>query len=115
MLTQNEIKQKLDTLETDMERLVAENARLIHERESANVERDSCIGLIMQLGIAHGLTAGIANGNFAIIDLPNGQVSWEYDESEAHLFEELPKYQNAIEEIEIAEKYRRVMNPGIFK
>ncbi len=113
MLTPQEIQKKLDGLEKDMHRLLAENARLIRERESAYVERDSCLGLAMQLAVAHGYTAGVKN-NTVIVDLPCGQVSWEFEESEAHLFENLPEYQKPIEEMTAVEKYRRVMNPGIF-
>ena len=113
MLTPQQINEKLDTLENDMERLAAENVRLIRERESTYVELDTCVGLIAQLAVANGLAAGVAKGNTVVIDLPGGQVSWTFAESEAHLFEGLNEYSKPIEEIDVLEKYRRVMNPGL--
>ena len=95
-----------------MQRLVIENTRLIYERESANVERDACVALLLQVAVAHGLKAGVANGNIAVLELPCGQVSWPFEESESHLLSMLPEYQNEIEEMDAPEKYRRVMNPG---
>ena len=108
----NIVLRKLTSLETDMNRLVDENARLIAVKDSAYVELDSCVGLIVQLAVANGLKVGV-KANSVVIELASGQVSWEFAESEAHLFEGLPPYQKAIEAIEITEKYRRVMNPGI--
>ncbi len=113
MITQEEINQRLDVIESDMQKLVAENLRLIRERESAFVELDSCVGLIMQLAVANGLKAGLANENTVVLDLPSGQVSWHFEASEAHLFEFLPEYDQPIEEIDVLEKYRRVMNPNL--
>ncbi len=113
MLTPIEINNKLTELEHDMNRLIAENARLQRERDSSYVELDSCLGLVMRLAVAHGLTAGVANGNLVVLDLPSGQVAWPFEESEAHLFEQLPVYEKPIEEMDAIEKYRRVMNPDI--
>lgn len=109
----NVVLRKLNSLEHDMNRLVAENERLVQARESAYVERDACLGLIAQLAAKCGLTTGVVNGNTVVVDLPSGQVSWDVEASESHLFAELPEYSNPIEEIEIMEKYRRVMNPGV--
>ena len=108
----NIVLRKLTTLEEDMNRLVAENQRLISLRDSAEVERDACIGLLVQLAVANGIKAGV-KGNLVVVDLKGGQVSWEFAETEAHLFETLPEYQKPIEDMEISEKYRRVMNPGL--
>lgn len=108
----NIVLRKLTTLEEDMNRLVAENQRLITLRDSADVERDACIGLLVKLAVANGIKAG-TKGNQVIVELKGGQVSWEFEETEVHLFEDLPEYENPIEDLEIAEKYRRVMNPGI--
>jgi len=108
----NIVLRKLTSLETDMNRLVAENLRLITLKDSSYVERDSCIGLIVKLAAANGLKVGV-QGSVVVVELASGQVSWEFEESEAHLFEGLPVYQKTIENLEITEKYRRVMNPGI--
>ena len=113
MLNQNEINQRLSNLETDMNRLIAENERLIKLRDSAYVELDACLGLLMKLAVQQGMIAGVAKGNTAVLNLPVGQVAWEFGETEAHLFENLPPYTSSLEEMDAVEKYRRVMNPGI--
>ena len=87
------VLRKLTTLEDDMNRLITENKRLIAVRESAYVERDSVIGLMVKFASAKGLKTGI-KGNVVIVDLPVGQVSWEFEESESHLFENLSEYTN---------------------
>lgn len=107
------VTQKIDLIEKDLVRMDAENSRLILAKDLAFVERDACIGLLVKLAMASGWRAGVAHGNAVIIDLPNGQVSWEFNESEAHLFSGLPTYPNSIEEITIEEKYSRVMNANL--
>lgn len=106
------VLRKLTTLEADMERLVEENQRQIRERESAYMELDTCVSFIAKLATKLGMPAGVL-GNQVVVELNNGQVSWEFAESEAHLFKELPEYKKPIEQIDIVEKYRRVMNAGI--
>jgi hypothetical protein len=107
------VLRKLTTIETDMGRLLDENEKQIAMREAAFVERDSCVGLLIKLAIKTGMTAGLANGNTVVLDLPSGQVSWQFEESEAHLFEALPAYTKPVEEIELVEMYTRVMNAEI--
>ncbi len=113
MISAEEIQTRLDVIETDMNRMTAENLRLLSEKESVYVERDSCIALMVQIAIKQGFNAGLVDGNIVVLDLPSGQVSWDFAESEAHLFEMLPAYTKPLEEISIGEKYRRVMNPEI--
>ena len=42
------------------------------------------------------------------IDLPTGQVSWHYHESQAHIFAGLPEYRKEWDGHDTLEKYRRV-------
>jgi len=42
------------------------------------------------------------------IDLPTGQVSWHYHDSQAHLFADLPPYQGEWDGHDTQEKYRRL-------
>ncbi len=42
------------------------------------------------------------------IDLPTGQVSWHFHDSQAYLFKDLPPYAGAWDGHDTAEKYRRV-------
>ena len=109
----SKIGAKVDAIEKDLGHMEAENSTLRTSKEIAYVERDACIGLLVQFAVKSGISAGTAPGNLVIVDLPSGQVSWEYNESESHLFSELPAYQNKIEDMPLEEKYRRVMNPGI--
>ncbi len=112
MPNQNPFQQRLDSIEADMQKLLDENTRLIRDRESAYVELDSWVSLLAKLAVQKGLSAGLANPTTFAMDLESGQVSWEFAESEAHLFEELPAYEKPLEVMENREKYRRIMNPG---
>lgn len=42
------------------------------------------------------------------IDLPTGQVSWHYHDSQAHLFADLPPYKGEWDGHDTPEKYRRI-------
>ena len=112
MLSSEQINEKLNSLESAMQLLVKENKRLIAERESAYVELDAWVSVLGKLAIAHGLTAGLVNATTVAIDLPSGAVTWEFAESEAHLYEAFPLYAKPLEVIEKIENYRRIMNPG---
>ena len=108
------VLRKLTTIEEDMGRLIAENENQITLRESAYIERDSCVGLIAKLAVANGAKAGVVPGKpIVVVELSTGQVSWEFAETEDHLFEGLPEYSKPVEEMELMEKYRRVMNAEI--
>jgi hypothetical protein len=106
------VNAKLGGLEADMEALLAENRRLIDLRESAQVELDLCVALIGRLASKAGLGAGAAGGDTVVVQLPSGQVSWQLSPSQLHALEELPRYPGPVEELEIQEKYKRVMKPG---
>lgn len=109
----NTVLRKLNELEKDMERLVKENERHYEIRESAFVERDTCISLLVKMAIKLGFAAGVS-GNNVVLELKTGQVSWDFAESEMHLLEGLPAYTKPIEEIDVVEKYSRIMNAGIY-
>jgi hypothetical protein len=107
------VDQKLDAVENSMLELEAENARLVFAKAAAFAERDTCVALIAQLSAANGLRVGTLPDNRVIVDLPSGQVSWEFNDSEGHLFLSHPGYSDPLEDMTIEEKYRRVMNPGL--
>jgi hypothetical protein len=109
----NSVSHKIDAIEQNMILLENENSRLLSVKDVGYIERDVCIGLLASLAQAKGFRAGTVSDKFVVIDLPAGQVSWEYQSTEAHLFSGLPSYPDPIDEISIEEKYRRVMNPGI--
>ncbi len=107
------ITQKIDTIETDMELLLEENSRLVGVKEGLGVERDACIGLLARFARTNGINTGVTSNNTVVIDLPGGQVNWQFNADETHLFETLPPYEGTVENVSIEEKYNRVMNPGI--
>ena len=111
--TKENVFRKLTSLEEDMNRLVEENKRLMALRDSAYFEKDASVALLVKLAVAKGFTAGLLPGNRVVLELKSGQVSWEFDESESHLYDGLPAYQKPLEEIDLVENYRRVMNAGI--
>ena len=92
--------------------LVDKNLALVAEKESAYVELDSWVSLLAKLALANGVTAGLVNATTVAIDLPVGTVTWEFAESESHLYETLPNYAKPLEVVDKLENYRRIMNPG---
>ena len=119
-----EVTSKLETLERDMLTLEAENARLRSVTQSTYFERDACVGLISQMAILLGHPAGTGRFNVAeqngtqaqnrvIVDLPSGQVSWEFLEEDAHLFQSLPQYEGQFVDQTIRDIYSKVMSPGL--
>lgn len=105
------IEAQLGEIDLSRQALVDENQRLIDVKNSALLERDACLGLMLKLANKNGLKVGRAQGNRVALDLPVGQVVWEYADSEAHLFEELPEYAGDVEIQPLLETYSRVMNP----
>ncbi len=47
------------------------------------------------------------------IDLPNGHVTWHIPDSELPLFDFLSQYEGAWDSHTTAQKYARVVNPGL--
>lgn len=114
-----QVEARLNALEDDLTLLEAENTRLRKNTESTYFERDACVGLILQMATRLGLTAGRTTRETAagteqlvVLDLPAGQVCWEYMPAEAHLFAALPPYTGSVAEQTPAEIYTTVMNPG---
>lgn len=126
---QKTVLARLDELNECRLLLEEENERLRTVTQSTYFERDACIGLIARLAKTLGLTVGKAQFESieenrdktnslqtqrrVIVDLPGGQVSWDYLESEAHLFESLPAYTKIIETQTVQSVYTRVMNPEL--
>ena len=123
------VNAQLDILEKDMVLLDQDKQRLRKNSRSSDFERDACIGLIAKMAVALKIPVGTQstksveldeNGkesqqlqNRVILDLPSGQVAWEYLESESHLFETLPVYPRALEAQSIQENYLKIMNPNL--
>ncbi len=103
---------KVIELGEDMIQLEQITEALRQSCTSAEFERDATVGLLCKMASKLGMQTGRTD-NRAVIDLPAGQVSWEYLDEEAHLFAELSPYPAAIETTDMQEIYTRVMNPAL--
>lgn len=100
--------------------LIEPARRLRASKDGAYEERTRCAAMAARMALAMGLRAGIARTAIEgwdpawhgclYIDLPTGQVSWHYHESQAALFEGLPSYVEGWDGHDTPEKYRRVDN-----
>lgn len=111
------VNEKLDIVDNQLLELEAENERLRKAKEITYIELHACVGLIAQMAKALGYKTGVCSdanlGNIVAINLPSGQVSWDFPDSESHLFSNLDAYELPLENLAIEEKYFRVMNPQI--
>jgi hypothetical protein len=95
--------------------------RLRAQKDGAYRERDQVVALVARMALALGWRAGVRRHepdpdptwdedwkNVVAIDLPTGQVTWHYHDSEVPLFIGLPDYQGSWDGHDTAEKYRRV-------
>lgn len=83
----------------------------------AYAERNRCVALVARMALALGLKAGVRRhegGDWEddwrtvlFIDLPTGQVSWHFHDSELELLEGLPPYEGAWDGHDTPTKYER--------
>lgn len=93
------------------------------QKDGAYLERNRCVALIARMAIAAGLTAGTARTAIegwsadwhgcVYVDLPTGQTSWHFHDSQAWLFADLPAYTGTWDGHDTPEKYRRVSQAAI--
>jgi hypothetical protein len=98
--------------------LRAEVERLRETKDGAYLERNRCVALIARMALTLGLRAGLARTAIegwsedwhgcVYIDLPTGQCSWHFHDSQAHLFYGLPTYAGKWDGHTTPEKYGRV-------
>jgi hypothetical protein len=98
--------------------LRAETAEQREAKDGAYLERNQCVALIARMALSMGLTAGLARTAIegwsedwhgcVYIDLPTGQASWHYHDSQAELFAGLPPYTGAWDGHSTPEKYERL-------
>lgn len=108
----------LDEIEASVTGWREHSQKLEEEKDGAYLERNQCVALIAKMALSLGLKAGTARTAIegwsedwhgcVYIDLPDGQVSWHYHDSQAHLFADLPAYDGAWDGHDTPEKYRRV-------
>jgi hypothetical protein len=82
-------------------------------RDASYEERNKVVAALARLfpsGIAKTAIPGWLEDwhGCVYIDLPTGQVSWHYHDSQADLFEELPAYNGQWDGHDTPEKYRRL-------
>ena len=100
-----------DSLQTQLLQMEA-------RKDAAYMERNQCVALIARMALVSGWPAGIARTAIegwsedwhgcVFIDLPTGQVSWHYHDTQAHLFADLPPYTRAWDGHDTPQKYWRV-------
>jgi hypothetical protein len=96
-------------------------AALRAQKDGAYRERDQVVALLARVALALGWRAGLRRHepdpdptwdedwkNVVAIDLPTGQVTWHFHDSERPLFHSLPAYPAPWDGHDTAEKYRRV-------
>jgi hypothetical protein len=103
---------------TDYAQAASDLANMTARKDAAYLERNQCVALIARMALASGWRAGIARTAIegwsedwhgcVYVDLPTGQTSWHYHDSQAHLFADLPPYTGAWDGHDTPEKYRRV-------
>lgn len=123
------VNAQLANVEEGMEKLEQENARLRKVTESTYFERDACVGLISKFAMQLGMPVGtgkfevtqeneggnrsLQSQNRVVIDLPTGQVSWDFLDDDAHLFSGLPEYKDSLKYENVRDVYMKVMEPGL--
>ena len=96
----------------------AKELDLKNAKDGAYLERNKCVALIARMALSMGMKAGRARTAIEgwsddwhgciYIDLPGGQVSWHYHDSQESLFARLPTYLGTWDGHDTPEKYRRV-------
>lgn len=88
-------------------------AEMMARKDAAYEERNKVVAALAKLfpsGIARTAIEGWSEDwhGCVYIDLPTGQVSWHFHDSQAHLFAGLPPYTKAWDGHDTPEKYRRL-------
>ena len=88
-------------------------AEMEARKDAAYLERNQVVAALARVfpsGIARTAIEGWSEDwhGCVYIDLPTGQVSWHYHDSQAYLFEGLPPYAGAWDGHDTPEKYRRL-------
>ena len=111
-------RNSLSTLATDIEDLLAENARLREVKDGAYRERNMLVAALARVGLSLGWNVGLAKTaiegwsedwhNCIYIDSPNGQLSWHIHDSQMTAFSGFPKYSGAWDGHTTEQKYARL-------
>jgi hypothetical protein len=108
------------TLTTHREHPAAQQALADMEarKDAAYEERNRCVALIARMAIVLGFKAGVTRTAIegwsedwhgcVYVELPTGQASWHFHDSQAYLFEGLPSYEGKWDGHTTPQKYERV-------
>jgi hypothetical protein len=112
---------RADAAAAEAARLRARVEELEREKSGAYRERDQVVALLARMALALGWRAGLRSHepdpdptwdddwkNVVAIDLPTGQVTWHFHDSERPLFHSLPAYPASWDGHSTPEKYARV-------
>lgn len=120
MSTYGEAVSEIITLRRRAEDLADEVIALRAQKNGAYGERNKCVALLARMALRLGWDAGIREHpsddtsweqdwrTIVMIDLPSGQASWHFHDSEKHLLAGLPRYLGGWDGHTTDEKYRRV-------
>jgi hypothetical protein len=93
---------------------------MARRKDAAYAERNQCVALLVRMALALGWKAGVREHpaedkdweddwrTVVFVDLPTGQVSWHFHDSEKHLLGGLPRYLGTWDGHTTPEKYQRV-------
>lgn len=104
-----EMKAKADRCDA----VTAERDALRAQKDAAYLERNQVVQALSKCfpsGVSRTAIEGWSDDwhGCVYIDLPTGQVSWHFHDSQAHLFEHLPPYRGQWDGHSTEEKYRRL-------
>lgn len=110
---------KDDRIITALVTLIQEKREMEGRKDAAYLERNQVVAALAKCfpsGVARTAIEGWSDDwhGCVYIDTPNGQVSWHFHDSHAHLFEGLPPYNGAWDGHRTEEKYQRLaaLTPG---
>lgn len=96
----------------------AEVEKVRAEKDNAYLERNKCVALMARMALKLGLIVAVTRTDIkewsedwhgcVYIELPTGQVSWHFHDSQAYLFNGLPQKEHKWDEHTTPEKYDRV-------
>jgi hypothetical protein len=109
---------ELEALARRAEAAEREREEQRNAKDGAYLERNQCVAGLAALAITFGWKAGTARTAIegwsedwhgcVYIDLPTGQVSWHFHDSQAHLFSFLPAYDGKWDGHDTPQKYKRL-------
>jgi hypothetical protein len=114
------LRARVETLTAERDRALALVAEVTKVKDGAYSERNQILAAFARMAVALGWRAGVGRHpaddlswendwrTILFIDLPTGQASWHFHDSEAHLLAGLPAYRAPWDGHTTPEKYERL-------